>query len=163
MRTAAGILLIFAAFFNIFGAIKYMGGGAFVGGGSKLVDMAAEQSKKEGRAFDEQQARESMRDAKQMLGAPPAVWLSYGLFLLVTVGTSIAGAVCLFRGRAAKFIIVAAALEIVGEAVGFGLSGFGFLRSLGIVSGIFGIIGARSIMAQNRAPADPPPAAAMPM
>ena len=72
------------------------------------------------------------------------------MFLLVTVGTSIAGAVCLFRSKGAKFIIVAAALAIGAEVIGTVIIGFGIGKILGLVGGVLGILGARQIMAKSR-------------
>src|SRR5262249_49092629 len=150
----------FAAFINIFGAIKYLSVGAVVGGGNKLVDMAAAQSKKTGEAFDEQKARDSMGAARAAIGAPPSVWVGYGAVLLVPVGASVAGAVCLFRSKAPKFCIIASALAIIAEVIGIAVFSFGIAKIFGIIGGGLGIFGARAIMARNAAPADLPPAAA---
>ena len=96
--------------------------------------------------------------------------MGFGVFLLVTVGTSIAGAVCLFRSKAAKFIIAASALAIlaeVGSSVIFGTilgAGVGAVKlafsAMGLLGGIFGLLGARQILAANAAPIDAPPVAA---
>jgi hypothetical protein len=161
MRIAAGVVLIIAGLFNIFGAIKYIGVGAFVGGGNKLVDMAAQQSKKDGRAFDEQKARESVGEAKAAMGAPPGVWLAFGSFMFVTVGTSIACAVCLFRGKAPIFCIVACLMALAAEIVSIVLTNFGPIKNgFGIVGAILGLVGARMIMVRNASSAEAPPAAA---
>jgi hypothetical protein len=83
------------------------------------------------------------------------------VFLLVTVGTSIAGAVCLFRRKAPKFILVACVLALAAEVIGSVIIKFGAGNVLGLLGGILGIIGARSIGAANApAAAAPPPAAA---
>jgi hypothetical protein len=90
--------------------------------------------------------------------------MGFGVFLLVTVGTSIAGAVCLFRRKAAKFIIVAAALALAAEVIASLIIGFGIGKILGLAGGVLAILGAREIMVKDAAPAAaPPPAAAAPM
>ena len=99
--------------------------------------------------------------------------MGFGLFLLVTVGTSIAGAVCLFRRKAAKFIIIAAAMAIgaevlsavvvalvVGVPLGFGKILF---SALPVVGGILAIVAARQITAANAVAEAPPPSVAAPM
>jgi hypothetical protein len=87
-----------------------------------------------------------------------------------TVGTSIAGAVCLFRRRAVKFIMIAAGLAIgaevlsmvivaavLGVPIGFGKVIF---SSLGLVGGVLGILAARQLAAAGAGPATAPPVAA---
>ena len=105
--------------------------------------------------------------AKMERGARIA--MAYGLFLLITVGTSIAGAVNLFRQRAAKFIVVAAVLALTAEVLGCVLAavvlgaGVGATKlvfsSVGIIAGILALFGARQISMAN-ATADPPSTAA---
>ncbi|HXU04184.1 MAG TPA: hypothetical protein VN903_24655 [Polyangia bacterium] len=180
MRVAAGVILILAAVINLFAGLGYMAGGAFVGGAGKMgaaMGSAMEESaKKQGRELTEeekkslQQLNEAAGQAKAVNGVA-GILLAYGLFLLVTAGTSIAGAVCLFRRRAVKFIVIASILAItaevlscvvVGAVAGAGVGLTKLMFSLvGIIGGTFGIIGARQISAANAMPAAPP--AAMPM
>lgn len=166
MRIAAGVILIIAAVINLFAAFGYLAGGAMVGGAGKLQNMVAEESKKQGRELTEEQKRsfEQLDAASAKLGASAGALMGFGVFLFVTVGTSIAGAVCLFRSKAAKFIIVSAALAIGAEVIGSVIIGFGIGKILGLVGGILAILGARQIMAKNAAPAaaaSPPAAAPM--
>jgi hypothetical protein len=165
MRIAAGVILIIAAVINLFAAFGYMVGGAVVGGAGKLGSMMEEASKKQGRELTDEQKKqfEQLESAASTVKTSGSALVGFGVFLLVTVGTSIAGAVCLFRSKAAKFIIIASALAIGAEVIGSLIIGFGIGKILGLVGGILGILGARSIMAKGAAPAAMPPPAAAPM
>src|SRR4051794_36126545 len=114
MRVAAGVILIIAAVINLFAAIGYLASGALVGGAGKLTNMVAEESKKQGRELTEDQKQQfaQINEASGKMGGSAGALMGFGVFLFVTVGTSIAGAVCLFRRKAAKFIMIAAALAI---------------------------------------------------
>src|SRR5262245_31523385 len=169
MRVAAGVILIIAAVMNLFAAFGYLAGGALMGGGSKLTAMVEEQSKQQGRELTEEQ-KQSFAQLNEMsgkMGGSAGALAAFGAFLLVTVGTSIAGAVCLFRRKAPKFIIIASALAIaaevlsavvVGAVLGVAL-GVGKLifSAIGLLGGIFGIVGARQIAAGVAPAAAPPP------
>lgn len=175
MRVAAGVILIIAAVINLFAAFGYLASGALVGGAGKLTNMVAEESKKQGRELTEEQKQQfaQINEASGKMGGSAGALMGFGVFLLVTVGTSIAGAVCLFRRKAAKFIIIAAALAISAEvlsavivAVVLGLPlGFGkvLFSVLPVVGAILAIVGARQIMAANAVAAEPPPPVAAPM
>ena len=176
MRVAAGVILIIAALINLFAAFGYLAGGALVGGAGKLTDMVAEESKKQGKELTEEQKQQfaQINEASGKMGGSAGALMGFGVFLLVTVGTSIAGAVCLFRRKAATFIMIAAAMAIgaevlsalivglvVGVPIGFGKILF---SALPVVGGILAILGARQISAANAvAEAPPPSSAAMPM
>lgn len=174
MRVAGGVLLIIAAVVNLFAGLLYLGGGAAVGSIDKLATMAEEAQKKQQGELTEQQkqqfaemhaARDRMDPAQRAkMDKAVRVAMVYGLFMLVTSGTSIAGAVCLFRRRAVKFIVVAAVLALVIEVsgcivaavvLGAALGATKLLfSSVGIIGGILALLGARQIAA---APADAPP------
>jgi hypothetical protein len=175
MRVAAGVILIIAAVINLFAALGYLAGGAIVGGAGKLTDMATEESKKQGRELTEEQKQQfaQIKEASGKMGGSAGALMGFGVFLLVTVGTSIAGAVCLFRRKAATFIIIAAALAIgaevlsavvVGVVMGLPL-GFGkiLFSALPVVGGILAIVGARQVAAANAMAAAAPPSVAAPM
>ena len=176
MRVAAGVLLIIAAVINLFAGLFYLGGGAAVGSLDKLAAMAEEQQRKQGTLTEAQkQQYEDMQHARGNMTAEQRakmdtaarVAMAYGLFMLVTAGTSIAGAVCLFRRRAVKFIVVAAALAlavevigcvVVGVVLGAALGATKLLFSaIGIIAGILALAGARQIAIANAAPLDAPP------
>jgi hypothetical protein len=173
MRVAAGVLLIIAAVINLFAGLVYLGGGAAIGLGTKLNAVAAEQSRKEGRELTEADKERfaELSEAKDKMGSTVVrAVMAYGLVLLVTVGTSITGAVFLFRRRSHRFIIVAAALSLAAEVLGCvvigviagGTIGFGkvLLSACGILGGVLALFGARQIAAGAAPPAAPPDAAA---
>ena len=177
MRVAAGVLLIIAAVFNLFGSLFYFGGGVLVGSMDKLAAMAEEQQKKQGKEMTEEQkqqfeqyheARAKMTPADQAkIDTAARVAKAYGLLLLVMCGISIAGAVCLFRRRSVKFIVgasIASLVVEVGSCVALavlGGAGLGatkvFFSVFGITGGILGLLGARQISIANAVPADMPP------
>jgi hypothetical protein len=175
MRVAAGVILIIAAVINLFAALGYLASGAIVGGAGKFTNMVAEESKKQGRELTEEQKEQfaQINETSGKMGGSAGALMGFGVFLFVTVGTSIAGAVCLFRRRAATFIIIAAALAIGAEvlsavivAVVLGLPlGFGkiLLSVLPVVGAILAIVGARQIAAANAMAAAPPPPVTAPM
>jgi uncharacterized protein YbjQ (UPF0145 family) len=157
--------LIIAAAINLFAAIGYLGVGALAGGAGKLSSMVAEESKKQGRELtdDQKKAFADMDTATKTLGASAGALMGLSVFLFVTVGTSIAGAVCLFRGKAAKFIIASCALALLAEVIGIVVVKFGAGNVLGLLGGILGIIGARQIMGKPAGGAAAPPPVAAPM
>jgi len=173
MRVAAGVILIIAAVINLFAALGYLASGALVGGAGKFTNMVAEESKKQGRELTEEQKQQfaQINEASGKMGGSAGALMGFGVFLFVTVGTSIAGAVCLFRRKAATFIMIAAALAIgaevlsaviVGVVVGVPI-GFGkiLFSALPVVGGILAIVAARQIAAANTvAEAAPPPVTA---
>ena len=172
MRVAAGVILIIAAVMNLFASFAYLGGGALAGGAGKLTSMVEEQRKKEGREMtdDEKKSMAQLDAAGTKMSGSAGALAGFGVFLLVTVGTSIAGAVCLFRRKGATFAMIAAGLAIAAEALSFVIvasvvgvpigAGKVVLSLPGLLGGILGILGARQIQAMNAAPPMPPPAAA---
>ena len=182
MRVAAGVLLIIAAVINLFAGILYVGGGAMVGGANKFTAMAAEAQRKKGRDLTDEQKEQfaQLNEAQRQTETDPKAarvvraMMGYGSFLLVTVGTSIAGAVCLFRRRAPKVIVATAVVLLLAEALGCVVAGvlLGrtalvmklFSSALGILGGILALVGARQVSLANERPVDDMPApTAMPM
>ncbi len=177
MRVAAGVLLIIAAVINLFAGLAYLGGGAIAGSMDKFAAMAEEAQKKQGKEMTPEQkqqldqyheAREKMTpEERAKMDSIARGIMGYGLLLLITVGTSIAGAVCLFRRKSVKFIYVASVVSLVVEVgscvvmaavVGAGVgAGKVVLSAFGITGGILGILGARQISTANTVPADLPP------
>jgi len=175
MRVAAGVLLIIAAVINLFAGIFYVAGGAVVGGASKFTAMAEEQQRKKGRDLTDEQKEQfaQLNQAQKQAETDPKVgravraMMAYGSFLLVTVGTSIAGAVCLFRRRAVKVIVATAVVLLVAEVVGCVTIGILLGRTalvtkvlfsaLGILGGIFALLGARQVSLSNAPPVDDMP------
>jgi hypothetical protein len=177
MRVAAGVLLILAAVINLIAGFVYLGGGAVMGSMDKLVAVAEEQRKKQGQELTEDEkkqfsqysdARARMSDSERAkMDTAARVAMIYGLFLLISVGTSIAAAVCLFRQNAVKFIVIASAFALAIEVIGcvavaviigaaIGATKILF-SSFGIAGGILGILGARQISHGRAVVADGPP------
>lgn len=173
MRVAAGVFLIIAALFDLFGAIAYLGGGAMIGAGGKLTSMAEENARRQGREItDEQKASfAQFRDESAKMKRVAGPLMGFGVFLLVVTGTSIAGAVTLFRRRSARFIMVACGLAIGAEVLSgvivrvvLGLPiGFGkvFFSAFGLLGGILGFVAARQIAVAASEPEPAPIAAPM--
>jgi hypothetical protein len=146
---------------NLFAAIGYF----TLGGAGKLGAMVAEQQKKKGQELtpEGKESFAKLDEATQKLGASGSALMGVGVFLFVTVGTSIAGAVCLFRRKAAKFIIVSAVLAIAVEVMSTVVVGFGVFKVVGLLGGVLALLGARSIMAGAAAPQSQAPPVAAPM
>jgi hypothetical protein len=160
MRTAAGVLLIVVAVINLFASLFYFG----VAGGPKLNAMVMEQARREGQEVPPASRRQAqvLEDAPRRLGTTAGALVSVGLFLLVTVGTSIAGAVCLFRQRAARFVIAAAALVVAAEGIDAVIIKFGWGNVPGLIAAVFAVLGARSIMVRPIDLGPPSPSAGAP-
>ncbi len=154
MRVAAGVILILAAIIDLFAGIGYMTVGAVAANAGK-VEKAIEKNVRENggfnaadrRAIDKFDTTQKTKVEKEGGGL-----LLFGIFLLVTVGTSIAAAVLLFMQRRPAFIIVAGSMAILGEVVGILLIKFGVANVFGLVGGLFAIIAAVGIMNANRVP-----------
>ena len=173
MRVAAGVFLIIAAMFDLFGAVAYLGGGAMIGGATKLTQMAEENARRQGREMTDEQKAElaQFKDESGKMKKVAGPLMGYGVFLLVVVGTSIAGAVTLFRRRSPRFIMVACGLAIgaeilsgvivrvvVGMPIGFGKV---FFSSFGLIGGVLGFVAARQIAVAASEPEPAPIAAPM--
>jgi hypothetical protein len=179
MRVAGGVILIISAVINLFAALGYFaigGAGKLAAGSSSAYKQAvADAQKQQGREMttEDEAALAKIDAAAGKASASAGALMGFGVFLLVTVGTSIGGAVCLFRSKAAKFIIVASALAIlaeVGSSVIFGMmlgASVGAAKlafsAMGLLGGIFGFLGARQILAANAVPVEAQPVAAAPM
>jgi hypothetical protein len=157
MRIAAGIVLIIAALINIFAAIGYLGAGGAVAAGGKLTQLAEEQARKEGRTMtpEEKQAMAQLNAASSSMKTSPGALMGFGAFLVLTVVTSIIGAVSLFQGKRAKFILVAGVLAAAAEVVGILITTFGFTNIIGLAAAALAIIAARSIGARAAAQGSP--------
>jgi len=154
MRIAAGIILIIAAVINIVAALGYLGGGALssAGGASALSEALQKEAAKSGQTAETSAAMAKLQAATDNAPSGKAL-MAFGGFLVVTVVTSIAGAVCLFRGKGAKFIIVAALLAAGAEIGGIVLLRFGAANIAGLLGAVLALVSARSIMAKTAAAA----------
>ena len=79
--------------------------------------------------------------------------MAMGVFLLVSVGVLIAGAVFLFQSKQAKFALAAGVMAIVAELFGIGLTSFGIMNLIGLVAGVLAVIAARSYQSDAPEPA----------
>ncbi len=98
MRVAAGVLLIIAAVINLFASLGYLGCGAATTGLSSVSESVIEASLIEDGAMTQEEAREAAELTNNMKGAG-GMLMGMGVFLLVSVGILIAGAVFLFQAK----------------------------------------------------------------
>ena len=155
MRVAAGVLLIIAAVINLFAALGYLGGGAATSSLSGVSESAIEATLLEAAADGEmtdEQRRQAEEVAGKMKGAG-GMLMAMGVFLLVSVGILIAGAVFLFQSKQPKFAMAAGIMALVGEGLGMALTSFGVMNLIGLVAGVLTIIAARSYMSVAPEPA----------
>ena len=152
MRVAAGVLLIIAAVINLFAALGYLGGGAATTGLSGISESAIEASLIEDGELTQEEAREAAELTSNMKGAG-GMLMGMGVFLLVSVGILIAGAVFLFQGKKAKFAMGAGIMALAAEGLGIAITSFGVMNLIGLVAGVLAIIAARSYSSHAREPA----------
>ncbi|MGI9271206.1 MAG: hypothetical protein ACR2QT_05480 [Woeseiaceae bacterium] len=143
MRVAAGVLLILAAVINLFASLGYLGGGAATTGLSGMSESAVEASLLESGDMTEEEAREMAEMSSDMKGAG-GMLMAMGVFLLVSVGILIAGAVFLFQSKNAKFATAAGVMALAAEGLGIAITSFGVMNLIGLVAGVLAIIAARS-------------------
>jgi hypothetical protein len=147
MRTAAGVILIIAAVLNLMASLGYLGGGALTQGVSDAA-IYAEQQSGEKMTAEQKAAIDKVQDE---VGGSGIGLMAFGVFLLVSVGILITGAVFLFKNTNPQFIMVAGVIAIAAEAIGSLLSSFGVMNILGLVGGILAILAAKS-MGGGKAP-----------
>ncbi len=153
MRIAAGVLLIIAAVINLFASLGYLGGGAATTGLSNIGDTVIQSSMMESDSgFTAQETAQASEMAGDIRGAG-GVLMAMGVFLLVSVGVLIAGAVFLFQSKQAKFALAAGVMAIVAELFGIGLTSFGIMNLIGLVAGVLAVIAARSYQSDAPEPA----------
>lgn len=141
MRIAAGVVLIVAAVLNLFAALGYLGGGAAMGGLEGAVEQGIEQSAAENVEWtDEEKAQ--FQEAMGEVEGSGTMLMAMGVFLLVSVGVLIAGAVFCFMNKNGKFVMIAGVIAILAEVAGILLTTFGILNLIGLVAGVLAIIAA---------------------
>ncbi len=141
MRTAAGVLLIIVAVFNLIGSVGYIVGGGIA---SNVDNIAAYAEKESGKPMSAKD-KASLTEMQEKVGGSGIGLLAFGVFLLVSVGILIAGAVFLFKNTKPKFIMIAGGMAIVAEIIGILITAFGVTNIVGIVAGILAIISAKSM------------------
>ncbi len=140
MKVAAGVILIIAAIFNLVASLGYLAGGAATSGVANMSDSAYMQSQD---LTTEQKAE--MERVKDEIGGSGVGLLAFGVFLLVSVGILIAGAVFLFQDKKPQFIMIAGGVAILAEVIGILITTFGVTNVLGLVGGVLAIIAAKSM------------------
>ncbi|WP_154222934.1 hypothetical protein [Marinicella rhabdoformis] len=140
MKVAAGVILIIAALFNLFAGLAYLGGGAATSGLSGAVNSEYVQQNE----MTSEQRAELDRVTKEV-GSSGMGFMAFGVYLLVSVGILIAGAVFLFTNKKPQFIMIAGGMAILGEVIGILITAFGITNIVGIVGGVLAIICAKSM------------------
>ncbi len=140
MRVAAGVILIIAAIFNLVAALGYLAGGAATSGVASMTDSAYVQGQE---LTTEEKAQ--LKKVKDEIGGSGIGFLAFGVYLLVSVGIMIAGAVFLFQDKKPQFIMIAGGMAIVAEVIGILITAFGVTNVLGLVGGALAIIAAKSM------------------
>ena len=97
---------------------------------------------------------EELAEFRNEVGSSGIGLMAFGVFLLVSVGILIAGAVFLFQDKKPQFIMVAGIMAIVAEVIGILITTFGVTNIIGLVGGLLAIIAAKSMSGA----ATPPPA-----
>jgi len=141
MRTAAGVLLIIVAVFNLIGSLGYIVGGGLA---SNMDNIATYAEKESGNKMTEKD-KAALTEMQEKVGGTGMGFLAFGVYLLISVGILIAGAVFLFKNTKPKFIMIAGAMAIVGEVIGILITNFGPTNVLGLVAGILAIISAKGM------------------
>lgn len=141
MRTAAGVLLIIAAVFNLVGSLGYIAGGAV----STNMESIATYAEKESGETMSAEDKAALSEIQDKVGGAGMGLMAFGMFLLVSVGILIAGAVFLFKNTKPNFIMVAGGMAIVAEVIGILITTFGITNIVGLVAGILAIISAKNM------------------
>ncbi|MFC3193799.1 hypothetical protein ACFODZ_06060 [Marinicella sediminis] len=140
MRVAAGVILIIAAVLNLLASLGYLAGGAATTGVANM----AESGYVQGQELTAEQ-RAELEEIQNEVGGSGIGLMAFGVFLLVSVGILIAGAVFLFQDKKPQFIMVAGAMAILAEVIGILITNFGVTNILGLVGGVLAIIAAKSM------------------
>ncbi len=140
MRVAAGVILIIAAVFNLLASLGYLAGGAATTGVSNMANSEYAQTQN---LTEEQKAE--MEKFQDEVGGTGIGFMAFGVFLLVSVGILIAGAVFLFQNKKPQFIMVAGGMAILAEVIGILITNFGVTNTIGLVGGVLAIICAKSM------------------
>ena len=145
MRTAAGVILIIAAVFNLVASLGYLAGGAATSAiGSGMSEVATQMQTEKGSQMTAEQ-KAQMEKFQDEVGGSGIGFMAFGVFLLVSVGILIAGAVFLFQNKKAQFIMIAGGIAILAEVIGILITKFGVTNIIGLVGGIMAILAAKSM------------------
>ena len=145
MRTAAGVILIIAAVLNLMASLGYLGaGGAATALGSGMSEVAMVAQQESGNQMTAEQKADLAKFEEEVGGSGIGL-MAFGVFLLVSVGILIAGAVFLFKNTKPQFIMIAGGMAILAEVIGSLISTFGVMNILGLVGGILAILAAKGM------------------
>ena len=145
MRTAAGVILIIAAVFNLVASLGYLAGGAATSAiGSGMSEVATQMQTETGSQMTAEQ-KAQMEKFQDEVGGSGIGFMAFGVFLLVSVGILIAGAVFLFQNKKAQFIMIAGGIAVLAEVLGSLMSSFGVTNIIGLVGGVMAILAAKSM------------------
>lgn len=145
MRTAAGVILIIAAVFNLVASLGYLAGGAATNAvGSGMSEVAMQMETQSGSQMTAEQKAE-MQKFQDDVGGTGMGLMAFGVFLLVSVGILIAGAVFLFQNKKGQFIMIAGGMAILAEVIGILITNFGVTNIIGLVGGIMAILAAKAM------------------
>jgi hypothetical protein len=145
MRTAAGVILIIAAVFNLLASFGYLAGGALTQGVSSGVGQAAIMAQQESGTEMTAEQKAEMEKFQNEVGGSGIGFMAFGVFLLASVGILIAGAVFLFQNKKPQFILIAGGMAILAEVIGIFITGFGFFKIIGLVGGALAILAAKGM------------------
>jgi hypothetical protein len=154
MNVASGVILIIAAVFNLFASFGYLVGGGLatgVGMAPETMQQMAQQAAMDDGQVMTMEEKATLHELSTQSAVAGGGLLAWGIFLLVSVGILIAGAVFLFQGQKPGFIYGAAAVAILVEVGGMLITAFGVTNLVGIIGGLMAIIAARSIASSQGA------------
>jgi hypothetical protein len=103
-----------------------------------------EAAKQQGKQLSEAD-RASMEVASGVGKGIGGLLMALGVFLLISVGILVAGAVFLFQSTNWKFILAAGVVAIAAEVFGILLTTFGMSNVMGLVGGVLAIIVAMNL------------------
>ena len=146
MRIAAGVLLIIAAVLNLIASLGYLGGGAATTGLTDVSEQAIEASLMDAEVEMTEEEREAAAEIAGDIKGAGGLWMAMGIFLVVSVGILIAGAVFLFQSKKPTFAMAAGVVALLAEGFGILLTSFGIMNLVGLVGGALAIIAAKSYM-----------------
>lgn len=152
MKIPAGILMMAAAFINIFGGTAYVFGGACFHMFADTVEGVTKEHEKEaGESRGSRDVKKASSRAKKMGSAA----IVFGLFLwLLTILQFVAG-VLLFLQSNRGYVMTICLLSIAAEVVGMVAVTFSYWQLCGMGAGVLGFIAALSFPDETQARPSP--------
>ena len=109
-----------------------------------MSQVATQMEKESGSQMTAEQ-KAQMEKFQDEVGGSGIGFMAFGVFLLVSVGILIAGAVFLFQNKKAQFIMIAGGIAVLAEVLGSLMSSFGVTNIIGLVGGVMAILAAKSM------------------